>query len=108
MDKGKFYYGKNTELTPQEAHYELGIVSYPGQGKYTEANIFLPYHELPDSEEVASDLQMQTISPPGMGWWPVIALQTEIEPATLTKKVLITCWYQLLQDGRVIAWWVYL
>ena len=83
-------------------------MSYPGSGKYTAANIYIPFHELPDCEEVATDEQMQIISPPGMGWWPVIALQTVVDPQTKVKKVLIICWYQLLEDGRVVAWWIYI
>ena len=66
----------------------------------------MPYHELPDVEEIASEEQLQITSPPGQGWWPVIALQTVVVSATM-KKILIVCWYQILNDGRVVAWWIY-
>ena len=91
LKKGAFYSGKKT-ITPAEARYELGIVSYPGTGKYNDANIYLPFHELPDVEDVANEEQLHITSPPGQGWWPVIALQTEVVSATM-KKILIVCWY---------------
>ena len=50
-EKGVFYDGKR-EVTPNEAHYELGVVSYPGTGKYNEKNLYVPYHQLPDIEEI--------------------------------------------------------
>ena len=106
MRKGVFYHNKKP-LYPTDAKYELGIVSYPGTGKYKDANIYLPFHELPDVEDVANEEQLHITSPPGQGWWPVIALQTEVLSENL-KKVLVVCWYQLLSDGRVIAWWIYI
>ena len=103
--KGVFYDDKK-EITPEEAHYELGVISYPGSGKYKNS-IYVPFHELPDVEEIATEEQKKVISPPGQGWWPVIALQTEVVSETERKK-LIVCWYQLLSDGRVICWWIYI
>ena len=105
IKKGVVYDGKKT-LTPDEVHYELGIVSYPGKGKYTDTSIYLPFHELPDVEVTATAEQMQITSPPEQGWWPVIALRT-VEVDSRTKK-LIVCWYQLLSDGRIIAWWIFI
>ena len=67
----------------------------------------LPFHELPDVEEIATDEQLQITSPPGQGWWPVIALQTVCDESW-KLKVLVVCWYQLLTDGRVVCWWIYL
>ena len=116
--KGAFYVNKK-EFTPKEAKYELGIVSYPGHGKYDNC-IFIPFIDLPDSEEVASEDQLKVKSPEKQGWWPVISLKTEIVSqsqsqsqsqevaSVLVKKVLVVCWYQLLTDGRVIAWWIYI
>ena len=98
-EKGVFYDGKKP-VTPDEAKYELGIVSYPGKGKYNDC-LYVPFHELPDVEQIATKEQLQITSPPGQGWWPVIALQTE------TRKVLVVCWYQLLSDGSVVCWWIY-
>ena len=106
-EKGKFHYGKKGEILPDQAMYELGIVSYPRQGKYTDCNIFIPYHDLPDIEELADENQRRRTSPPGQGWWPVIHLRTEVV-SPFMKKVLVVCWYQLLSDGRVICWWIYL
>lgn len=101
--KGVFHYGKKKTITPQEAKYELGIVSYPGTGKYGDC-LYIPYVELPDVEDVASAEQLQMKSPPGQGWWPVIALQTVA--ATPGKKILVVCWYQLRSDGQVNCWWI--
>ena len=106
IKKGVFF-DRKKKITPDEAQHELGIVSYPGTGKYSDACIYLPFHEVPDSEDVASPEQMQITSPPGQGWWPVIALKTVVESETI-KKVLVVCWYQLLSDGRIIAWWIFI
>ena len=62
-----------------------------------------------DEEKIASEEQMKVKTPPGQGWWPVIALQTAY--GAITKKptaVLVVCWSQLLSDGTVMAWWIYL
>ena len=116
MQKGFFCDGKKNQIKPEDSQYELGVVSYPGNGKYDDSTIYVPIHELPDVEETASERQLQIISPPGQGWWPVIALQTkaaspfEIDhvwgPTVVTKKIFIVCFYQLLSDGQVIGWWV--
>ena len=95
------------QLLPQDATYELGIVSYTGTGKYKDGCIYIPFHDLPDCEEVASPEQLARQSPPGQGWWPVICLQTVVENDG-RKKVLLGCYYQLLADGRVVAWWIYI
>ena len=103
-DKGVFY-NKKQALTPDDVSYELGVVSYPGTGKYTNC-LYAAFRELPDQEETATEEGLKLTSPPGQGWWPVIALQTVVESER--KKVLVTCWYQLISDGRVISWWIYL
>ena len=105
---GRFYYGRNIALLPEEAEYELGIVNYPcwNASKRT----YIPYHELPDEEEYATDLQRRTTLPPGQGWWPVIALQKVVNGQNFVKKVLVVCWYQLragIADGRVVCLWIY-
>ena len=105
MKKGVFYYGKKGEIKPDEAIYELGAVSYPGGGKYNATNLYVPFHELPDEQLVATAEQRKNISPRGQGWWPVIALKYDCQSKTETK-ILIVCWYQLLNDGRVVAWWI--
>ena len=105
---GRFYYGRNIELLPEEAEYELGIVDYPCWNAYNRT--YIPYHELPDEEEYAIDLQRRTTLPPGQGWWPVIALQKVVNGQNLVKKVLVVCWYQLragIADGRVVCLWIY-
>ena len=105
LEKGVFFHGRQA-ISPAEARYELGVVSYPGDGKYDDTSIYVPFHEVPDVQEVASQKQLKMVSPPGQGWWPVIALKTV---RTLsTKKVLVVCWYQLLSSGRVVCWWIYL
>ena len=104
--KGVFHYGNKKQITPDEAIYELGVVSYPGTDKYNDTNIYVPFHDLPDSVEVASKEQLKLSSPPGQGWWPVIALKKIVEDETKTK-ILIVCWYQLLSDGTIIGWWIY-
>ena len=127
--KGVFSDTKHhVDLTPEECKHELGVVSYKGNGKYPlDSTIYVPFHELPDSEDTASKEQMQTICPEGQGWWPVIALQTKdvtppfevecryqpsLQPKVITKKVItkkifVVCFYQVLQDGRVWGWWLY-
>ena len=103
--KGVFYVNKK-DFTPKDARYELGIVSYPGHGKYDKCS-FLDYHDLPDCEEVATEEQKAVKIPEDQGWWPVIALKKEYANGVATR-VLVVCWYQLLTDGRVIAWWIWL
>ena len=101
-------YNEKAPMAPDEAKYELGIVSYPGKGKYTDC-LFVEWTDVPDDETVATDKQLALTSPPGQGWWPVIALQQVVEGLVVQKKkVLVVCWYQLLSDGRVISWWIYL
>ena len=95
-------------------------MSYTGSGKYANSS-FKWFDDLPDSEEVASEEELQVLPPDGQGWWPVIALN--LDPAcryyelediivsrhqlTRTKgRVLIICFYQLL-EGRLVGWWVY-
>ena len=98
--KGFFSIGK--KITPNEAQYELGIVSYPGSGKYNNC-LYVPFIDLPDSTEVATEEQLEIKkNPPNQGWWPVVALLKQRE------KVLVACWYQLLSDGTVICWWIYI
>ena len=107
--RAEVFYDKKTKIYPSDAIYELGVVSYPGKGKYHECNAFIPFHELPDQEDTASEEERKMRSPEGQGWWPVIALQkvaeTTKEGATKTK-VLVVCWYQLLEDGRKTCWWI--
>ena len=52
-----------TEILPKDAIYELGVVSYPGKGKYHECNSYIPFHELPDSEDTASEEESKMRSP---------------------------------------------
>jgi hypothetical protein len=111
IKKGAFY-DKKRQILVDECKYELGVVSYPGHGKYKNCK-YTPFHELPDSEEVATEDWIASMSKPeGQGWWPVIALQHRTESASSTaaivKSVLVVCWYQLLADGTVMAWWIYL
>ena len=105
------FWDKNTKILPEDAIYELGVVSYPGTGKYDECNSYIPFHELPDSEDTASEEESKMRSPEKQGWWPVTALQKVAEKtkegATKTK-VLVMCWYQLLEDDRKICWWIYM
>ena len=104
LQKGAFWNGKH-QVIPENARYELGVVSYPGQGKYKDC-LFRAFHDLPDQIETATAEERQFRSPPGQGWWPVIALDSVFEASV--RKVLVVCWYQLLSDGRVICWWIYL
>ena len=105
------FYNEKKQIKPKDAVYELGVVSYPGQGKYHECNKYIAFHELPDQEDTASEEERKMRSPEGQGWWPVIALQKEACSSRLgtKKKVLLVCWYQLLQDpgnGRINCWWI--
>ena len=107
VEKGSIYVNnkESQQLKPEDAGYELGVVSYSGSGKY-QFSTYLEWNALPDSEEVATEMQLQRCSPEGQGWWPVIALKTCIEEGA--KKVLVVCWYQLLNTDRIIAWWIYI
>ena len=89
--------------------YELGVVSYPGQGKYNDASMmYVPFHEVPDSVEVLTDSDKKRLTNPDkQGWWPVIALQKTTYRTGTKTWILIVCWYQLLEDGRVICWWIF-
>ena len=77
--KGVFYNGKQ-KISAEEVHYEIGVVSYPGQG-------------------------IIGWWPAKQGWWPVIGLKNDINTATKTK-ILLVCWYQLLSDDQVACWWI--
>ena len=108
---GAFYNGKKP-VWCQDSMYELGVVSYPGTGKYNEGNKYIAFHELPDHEDTASEEQLKMQSPKDQGWWPVIALQRVAESSgslgPTKTKVLIVCWYQLLEGGHIVCWWIYL
>ena len=97
-------------LRPEDVKgYELGIVSYKGAGKYGKRgtkNDFHWFDDLPDSDEVVTKETPAPVPPDGQGWWPVIALRTE--SARTVEKILIICFYQLISDGTLVAWWIYL
>ena len=78
-------------------------MSYKGDGKYN-SSTFIAFHDLPDSKEIATEGELKRINPPGQGWWPVIALKTVVEGGK--TWVLLVCWYQLLSDGQIVAWWI--
>ena len=69
IEKGNFYINSKHDkpIRVDEATHELGIVSYTGSGKYNDST-YIPYHNLPDSEEVATAEQMRTTSPSGQAW----------------------------------------
>ena len=106
QQKGAFYIDSKLER-PVPAHqgqYELGIVSYSGGGKY-QHSVYIPFHDLPDTEEVAEVWQLLRTNPENQGWWPVIALdRTQI--AASVWQVLLVCFYQLQSSGIVAAWWI--
>ena len=87
------FYNNKTEILPKDAIYELGVVSYPGKGKYHECNSYIPFHELPDSEGTASEEESKMRSPEKQGWWPVIALQKVAEKTKdgATKRKSLLC-----------------
>ena len=87
-------------ITVDQATHELGIVSYKGDGKYN-ASTYIPYHNLPDSEEVATEEQLRTTSPAGQGWWPVISLGEEYDKVH-GRSVLLVCFYQLQLKEDVV------
>ena len=102
----------NVEVTPLDVSgYTLGIVSYSGTGKYggeLTSNTFLPFDELPDSDEVITDATPAPLPPDGQGWWPVIAMTLSeggMRRITKVKKRgwLIICFYQLI-GGRLVCW----
>ena len=100
------------EITASDVKgYTLGIVSYSGTGKYGGAltsNIFLPFDELPDSDEVITAGTPAPVPPAGQGWWPVIAMRLSESGFRRITKVrkggwVIICFYQLI-GGRWVAW----
>ena len=103
QQKGQFFINNKEPIYPEDAEYTLGIVSYTGSGKY-DSSTYVAYHELPDSEEVATAEELKRTSPYGQGWWPVIALKSE--PKQKPTQVLLICLYQLLSNGVGVAWWV--
>ena len=72
--KKGFFHDKKRLITPDAAEYELGVVSYRGSGKYSEGCVYRPFHELPDSLDVATEEQLKFTSLPGQGWWPLLRL----------------------------------
>ena len=51
-------------------------------------------------------MRMTSCTPPGQGWWPVIAIQLQRDAGVVRQgKVLIICFYQLMAD-ELIAWWI--
>ena len=105
--KKEFYINEKDDkpITVDQATHELGIVSYKGDGKYN-ASTYIPYHNLPDSEEVATEEQLRTTSPAGQGWWPVISLKEE-NTKQHGRCILLVCFYQLQMKGKVPAWWIW-
>jgi hypothetical protein len=106
--KGCFYINSQMDkpILPKDAKIQLGIVSYSGGGKY-HASTYIPYHELPDCEEVATPEQLAMTSPPGQGWWPVLELCREYDRTGV--RILLVCFYQLMVEDPlpVPAWWIY-
>ena len=91
-------------MFPQDVlGYELGIVSYKGTGKCNGSS-FKYYDDLPDCEDTITEECPAPSPPDEKGWWPVIALRTE--PGRDTKDILVICFYQLLADGSLVAWWI--
>ena len=81
LQKGVFWNGKH-EVIPESARYELGVVSYPGQGKYKDC-LFRAFHDLPDQLETATAEEQQFRSPSGQGWWPVNAFYSVFETSDI-------------------------
>ena len=123
MEKGAIYIDDKEEqrIRPEDvAGRRLGVVSYRGDGKYAQSS-FHWFDDLPDSEEVATEEELAVVPPQGQGWWPVIAMNLNPEAeerysqtcrssktATKTKGVLLICFYQLLADGHLVGWWVFI
>ena len=105
IDKGAFYINSKLDkpITVDQATHELGIVSYTGYGKYA-ASTYIAFHNLPDSEDVASAEELQVTSPAGQGWWPVISL-AEDYCATNGRSVLLVCFYQLQLKEDIVPVW---
>ena len=105
--KGKFYINSKVKkpITVGEAIHELGIVSYSGTGKY-ESSSYIPFHDLPDDETTADSRQKSRVTSPGLGWWPVIALQKKHDKE-YGRAILLVCFYQLQAPEGVSAWWIW-
>ena len=98
-ENGAFWNGKHAVISAK-VWYELGVVSYPEQGKYKECLLRL-FHDLLDQIETATAEQHEFRSLLGQGWWCVMVLDSVLEVSV--KRVLVVCWYQLLSHGRVIC-----
>jgi hypothetical protein len=137
LDKMGVLYADGRECYPIHRHevrgFRLAIVSYSGSGKYTAESKFAWYDELPDSDEVIHMLPPTSCRrawtratgdgpqlPQGHGWWPVVAPTLtdaaaarftgwiEIDNLQKTKGILVICIYQLLDDGRIVGWWIFI
>ena len=114
------HWGNNSKLKLQESDITdvlVGAVPYAtGQGKYGENSEFLvPFERL-----IEDDHQKAVEPPTGKGWWPVCQIMWKnmhvhmgyhtmeaYQQAVLAgkTKVFVICWYQLMDNGRVLAVW---
>jgi hypothetical protein len=102
---------------------QFGAVAYAGgQGKYSENQEFIPFERFerlidPDEE---TDMSKCMHAPTGKGFWPVCKVTwrnmhldhgfrtaEEYDRAVRSGrcKAYVVCWYQLVDDGRVLYVW---
>ncbi len=117
------HWGKKQKLTLSHdmvTTIKFGAVPYAGvgQGKYGEDSFLVPSGRF---EQLIDDNDNKTMLPPqNRGWWPVCQVMwkdmhlhhgvaTMEEYVRLVKagklKCYVICWYQLLNNGRVLAVW---
>ena len=99
---------KRRVAVPSEAidGYEVGIVSYTGDGKYDHSRM-KEWHAIPDSEDVIDKSAIEDfLAPEGQGWWPVILLNLNLARAQVNARgrYLLIYFYQLRAE-ELVAWW---
>ena len=64
-------------------------------------------------------VQEQFLPPENQGWWPVVianltpeasarlGIQPEVVDETICVVKILVCFYQLLADGTMIGWWIW-
>ena len=100
------------EVQPYDKKFELGVVTYSGQGKYRETDVVAPWSVLPEDDSGFPQQGEHGILPHHLeqiaSWWPVVCVR-DANSQTMTLAgicggvVIVICIYQLLWD--ILAAW---
>ena len=92
-----------------------GVVSYNGQGKYTERDLWIPFEAVPGYPRRTlrlQDLPEDACPSSSAGWWPAVAISHSGEELGLGEVVLtvggVLCAVCVMQWGwpEPTGWWV--